>query len=571
MERQMPMEADLNQKKCSKVGVSDPQSPLLELRSLRKKFGDIEVLKDISLSVRPSEVVAIVGTSGSGKSTLLRCINLLEEPTGGEIFLAGQYVYPSGTNARGFRRADLRKNIGMVFQSFNLWPHMTVIENVIEGPIYVMGIPRKEATCAVYIPFLKLADQGVFNDTLMKIIRANSRLPDETEGDVFALAASNDIGVRRLSEMMEEFGLTSLDELSDHIIRFSREAVIAEIAKLPKGVYRTKKRIDAYENEVDLVATLTISSDGIRVDYDGTSPCSRFGINVPLSYATAYTCFGLACLVAPWVPNNSGSLQPYTVTAPPGSILNPQYPAAVAARANIGLILPDVVFGCLAQAVPDRVPAEGASSLWSLNAHGPRPRGNDGPATYTTSSVLNGGAGARPTKDGLSVTAFPSGVRCSPVEITEAEVPVTIWRKEYRPDSGGAGRYRGGLGLIVEVETNDGSPFELRGTFEHRTYPPCGRSGGRSGAPGYLGLASGIELKGKGREYISGKERVILMTPGGGGFGAPADRERGAVLSDVRDGLVTPGATHRDYGVDISPDDIHKTKDRIFCKLGLAQ
>jgi len=350
---------------------------------------------------------------------------------------------------------------------------------------------------------------------------------------------------------MEEFELNTLNELSDHIIRNSRNAVIAEIAKLPKGVYRNTKRIDAYEKQVDLVATLTISKDGIHVDYEGTSLCSRYGVNVPLSYAAAYTCFGLACVVAPWVPNNTGSLEPYRVTAPPGSILNPQYPAAVAARANIGLILPDVVFGCLVQAVPERVPAESTSSLWSLNAHGPRSGDDGGPATYTTSCVLNGGAGARPTKDGLSATAFPSGVRSSPVEIVEAEVPVTIWRKEYRPDSGGAGQYRGGHGLIIEVETNDGAPFELRGTFEHRANPPRGRCGGLSGAPGYVGLASGIALKGKGRDDIAAGERVIMMTPGGGGFGPPGERERSAVVADVRDGLVTLEAAQRDYGVEI--------------------
>ena len=256
----------------------------------------------------------------------------------------------------------------------------------------------------LYIPFLKLADGGVLNETLMAMIRANTRLPVDTEGDVYSLAACNDVGCKRLAEMMTEFGLENLDTLADHILTRSREAVLAEVAKLPQGSWSSEMVVDGYDEPVRLACTVTVSESGIHVDFDGTSPQSKRGINVPLSYTTAYTVFGLGCVVASGVPNNAGSLGPLTVSAPPGSILNAVKPAPVASRHVTGQMLPGVVFGALRQAVPDRVPAEGTSCLWNLNVRGVAAAegGNYG---FTMAVTSNGGTGARPGKDGLSATA----------------------------------------------------------------------------------------------------------------------------------------------------------------------
>jgi len=213
----------------------------------------------------------------------------------------------------------------------------------------------------LYIPMLKLIDQGVVNETLMAMIRSNTRLPIDTEGDTYSLAGCNDVGCLRLVEMMREFAIDSLDQLGDHICDRSREAVLSEIARLPRGVWRNSMVVDGYDGPVTLAATLTISDEGIHVDYGGTSGASKFGINVPLSYTTAYTVFGLGCVVASQIPNNAGSLLPLTVAAPAGSILNAPKPAPVASRHIIGQMLPDVVFGCLRQIIPERVPAEGTS------------------------------------------------------------------------------------------------------------------------------------------------------------------------------------------------------------------
>ena len=397
------------------------------------------------------------------------------------------------------------------------------------------------------IPMLKLVDRGQMNQTLMAMIRANTRTPVDTEGDVFSLAACNDVGAKRLSEMMAEFKLTDLTALADHIIAASNRAVMAEIAALPKGEWTNTMRVDGFEKPVDLVARLTVSDAGIHVDYAGTTAPSKFGVNVPMAYTTAYTVFGLGCVVAANIPNNAGSLAPLTVSAPPTCILNAPRPSPVASRHVIGQMLPDVVFGCLRQAIPDRVPAEGTSCLWNLNVRGPVAEAKDDQYGFTMAITTNGGTGARPTKDGLSATAYPSGVKGTPVEIVESMLPLIFWRKELRPDSGGAGATRGGLGQAIELESTSGLPFELLAAFDRIDHPPRGRDGGSDGAAGSVSLGSGHALRGKGIQTIPPGERLVVMTPGGGGIGDPAKRDPKRLAVDVLDGMVTAEGAANDY------------------------
>ena len=325
----------------------------------------------------------------------------------------------------------------------------------------------------LYIPFLKILEEGKVNETLMAMIRANTRLPIDTVGDVYSLMACNDVGCQRLVEMMGEFRLDDLDDLAEHICARSRAAVLAEIAQLPKGSWSNAMTTDGFDAPITLRATTTISDEGIHVDYTGTDPQVRKGINVPFSYTTAYTVFGLGCIVASRIPNNAGSLAPLTVSAPEGTILNALKPAAVCIRHVIGQMLPDVVFGCLAQAIPERVPAEGTSCLWNLNVRGSVKGGQGGNYGFTMAVTSNGGTGARPHADGLSATAYPSGVKGTPVEIAEAITPLIFWRKELRPGSGGEGATRGGLGQIIEIESGIDEPFELLAAFDRIDHPPA--------------------------------------------------------------------------------------------------
>jgi N-methylhydantoinase B len=412
----------------------------------------------------------------------------------------------------------------------------------------------------LYVPLMRFAADGKVNATLIEIVEGNVREPVQVVGDLYSLAACNDVGSRRLVAMMDEFEIESLDRLGGHILEKSRAASLELIGKLKPGVYHNTMRVDGYDKPIDLVAKLTIAADGITVDFTGTSGVSGFGINVPACYTEAYTAFGVKCIVAPKVPNNAGSLSVIRVSAPPGSILNALRPAPVATRHVTGQMLPDVVFGCLHQALGGGVPAEGTSCLWNLHAVGGPGAVDVDPAELASASRFSvisfhsGGTGARPGKDGLSATAFPSGVRNVPVEVTEAISPLLVRRKEYRPDSGGPGANRGGLGQVMEVECLDDAPFSVDANYDRIEFPPRGREGGRNGMAGALRLASGGVLRGKGHQTVPRGDRVVIEMPGGGGLGDPRTRPVERVLADVRAGLVTREAAARDYGVVIAAD-----------------
>ena len=407
------------------------------------------------------------------------------------------------------------------------------------------------------IPIMPLAREGQMNEDLLGLVRANVREPLQVEGDIYACAACNDEGSRRLIGMMDEFEIANLDKLGEMIIESSREATLARIRALPKGTYRNSLSMDGYDKPLLLNAALTISDDGIHVDFDGTSPASSYGINVVYNYCLAYTAFGVKCLVAPEVPNNAGSLVPITVSAPEGCVLNAKRPWPVAARHTVGHMLPDVVFGCLHQVMKGGVPAEGASSLWNPQIFGGGSlvdevaEGTDGGSLTQFSTVIFhcGGAGARPEKDGLSATAFPSGVRTIPVEATESLAPVVFYRREFREGSGGAGKQRGGLGQIIELGGAGAASIALLCNFERVRNPARGRNGGKPGAPGEVALRSGRPIRPKGRQTVPPRDAVRLHLPGGGGFGDPRARDPQRVLDDVLDGLITMEDARRDYGV----------------------
>ena len=384
------------------------------------------------------------------------------------------------------------------------------------------GQVYEEGLC---IPMMRLFRGGVADESLFTIIRANVREPVQVTGDLYALAASNGVGAGRLLALMDEYGLNGLETIGDHIIERSRAAMLDHIAALPAGRYTYAMTVDGYDRSVDLRVCLRISATGIEVDFDGSSTMSPHGINVPITYAQAYASFGIRCVVGSAIPNNTGSLSPITVSAPEGCILNAPRPAAVTVRHVIGQMLPDVVLGALEEAVAGVAPAEGSSSLWNpmlSGGHGMVGDHDYGDATAFSVTIFHsGGTGARPGKGGLSATAFPSGVRNTPVEITESIAPILYRRKEYRLGSGGDGRYRGGDGQIIEIEHAEGAPFAVFALFDRIEHPARGRHGGGDGAPGRVGLASGAPLKGKGKQIVPAGDRLILELPGGGGLGKP--------------------------------------------------
>ncbi len=404
----------------------------------------------------------------------------------------------------------------------------------------------------LYIPIVKCFDRGAPNETFFDFIRAGSRTPVELEGDIYSLCACNDAGARRLTEMMAEYRMEGLDDLAAFIFDSSLKATVAEIAKLPPGTHHAEIRSDGYEAPVTLKAAMTIGADAITVDFAGTSGLSTRGINVPAAYCRAYSCFGIKCVVAPEIPNNWASLAPFRMEIPEGCILNAPRPYPVSVRHVVGQLLPDLMMGCLAGAVPERVNAEGASALWNPPLRGGSQVSGQAAETedFEVITFNSGGTGARPGKDGLDGIAFPSGVRTMPVEATENVAPVIFWRKELRPDSGGAGRTRGGFGQVMEIGAKNDAEFAVNAIFDRVANPPKGRSGGGAGAAGWVGLddPNGTVLRTKGFQVIPKGRHLLLKLPGGGGMGDPARRDPALVAQDVADGLLTREAAKRDYG-----------------------
>jgi len=397
----------------------------------------------------------------------------------------------------------------------------------------------------IYVPIVKCFEAGRANETFFDFIRAGSRLPVELEGDVYSLCACNDAGARRLVAMLDEFALDGIDGLAEFIFASSRRATLAEIAKLPPGRFAAEIWSDGYERPVRLAATMQIREGGIEVDFEGTSGLSGRGINVPAAYTRAYACFGIKCVVAPEIPNNTASLEPFRMRIPEGCILNAPRPSPVAVRHVIGQLLPDLMMGCLHQAVPDRVTAEGSSCLWNPPLRGGAiVSGQNSPlADFEVITFNSGGTGARPGRDGLDATAFPSGVRTMPVEATENVAPVVFWQKELRPDSAGLGRTRGGFGQVMEIGAKGDAEFACNAVFDRVQHPPRGRDGGGDGAPGGVRLRSGATLRTKGYQTIPAGDRLILELPGGGGMGPPEARDPALHARDLRDGLLSSGNT----------------------------
>ena len=398
------------------------------------------------------------------------------------------------------------------------------------------------------IPISKFAERGTVNAFLIKLVRANVRTPDQTVGDMYSLAACNEAGDRRLQAMLDEFGIDTLDGLSDFIMAASERATREAIARVPAGTYRNTMTVDGFEDPVDIVVTLRVDGDRLVADFDGTSGMSAFGVNVPEVYTRAYACYGLKCAIAPQVPNNTGSLLPFEITAPEGSILAARRPAPVSIRHVLGHLVPDVVLGALHQALPGVVPAEGSSALWNIQISA-RPSDPDSGLPGAEVLMFNsGGTGARPVADGLSATAFPSGVSTMSVEATEHVGPIIIWRKDLREGSGGAGTMRGGLGQVIEIEACEGYAFWFNAMFDRVVHPARGREGGGTGARGRVELTDGTVLNPKGRQKVAGGKRLRLSLPGGGGYGPPHDRDRASVAADLEAGLITGKQARDDYG-----------------------
>ncbi len=389
----------------------------------------------------------------------------------------------------------------------------------------------------LFLPIVKLYEAGRPDETLVALIRANVRLPDMVLGDFHAQIAGGAVGGERLLEFMEEFGLARLEPLADEIVGRTERAMRDAIRALRPGAWEYAITSDGFDEPVTIRVRCEARGDELLVDYTGSSPASPRGINVVMNYTEAYTTYGVKVIVSPDVPNNEGAFRPLRITAPEGSILNATHPAPVAARHVIGHFLPHVIAGALGQALPGRVMAEGSANIWGVQLAG---RGlDDRPFTFVFFS--SGGTGARAGRDGLSATAFPSGVLGTPVEVIETLAPLVVERKELRPDSGGRGRYRGGLGQIIAFRPRTREPVVCSVLCDRTRYPAAGFQGGGPGAPGEV-LFDGVKPDNpKAARTVPPGTLVEVRLPGGGGYGPPAERDPALVARDLLEGYVTAG------------------------------
>lgn len=409
------------------------------------------------------------------------------------------------------------------------------------------------------IPIMKLFEHGEPNQILMQIVRANVRQPDEVIGDFYAQAACNETGGRALLEMMDEFGLDSIDSVADEIIRRSEAAVRAEITKLPNGEWTNETWSDGFEEPIVVRCAVKIAGDEIFIDFTGSSPQSTRGINVVLNYTHAYASFAIKAAICPDVPHNEGSFRPVHVSAPPGSILNALDPAPVASRQVIGHFIPSAIFAALSAALPGRLMAPGADPIWLSVWRGQNP-------SFTLTLFQVGGTGARPTKDGLNAVGFPSGVAGVPAEVIESLSPVVMKRRQLRPDSGGAGTWRGGLGQLTEFTRRGAGRWSVSSIADRTVYAAPGLLGGQSGATGEVTLGDGTRLNAKALKDLKEGETVHVNLPGGGGYGDPLKRDVEKVRWDVVEAYISPAEAERRYGVAVrytgNADDLVKLPEK---------
>ncbi|MCY4088246.1 MAG: hydantoinase B/oxoprolinase family protein, partial [Actinomycetia bacterium] len=388
------------------------------------------------------------------------------------------------------------------------------------------------------LPPCKLVDAGTLNEDIASIVLGNVRLPEQVLGDLHAQLATMEVTERRLLELLDDLGLDDPAPLFAAVQGRTEAAMRAAIAELPDGTYGHEIEIDGVREPLLLRVGLTVAGEAIEIDWEGTSPQADRGINETYNHAYAMSVYPIKCLLSPDVPNNEGAYRPITMRAPEGCLVNASYPAPVASRQLIGHYISAVVMGALAHLVPERVLADSGSPTFRIVFTG---IGGDG-KKYGAAFTLSGGMGARAEEDGLSAAPFPSNSGATSIEMVEAATPLVVRRRELRADSGGPGRFRGGLGVDLDFELHADRACTVSVMTDRVHHAPAGRFGGEPGAPNVVQRASGELVNPKARTELRPGERMRFQTAGGGGYGAAPARDPALVQRDLEFGYVTPAA-----------------------------
>ena len=405
----------------------------------------------------------------------------------------------------------------------------------------------------LFIPLVKLYDAGTLNQGALDMILANVRTPEQVNGDIRSQIAANHVCAGQIVRMIEEYGLENLDDLADEIIGRSEKSIRASIAKAPPGVYRAEGVVEQVEGQPDvrICCAVTIEGSDITVDLTGTSPQVDWGGNVVYNFTYAYVHMAVKSIFDPEIPNNHGIAAPIRLIAPEGSVVNCRFPAAVAARMQIGHFITEVIYRALAQALPDRVLAAGGGTPATMQMfYG---RHGDGRPFHTV-LIRGGGLGASAGRDGEGCFIFPANGANTPVEILESDSPIIVERRELLADSGGPGKQRGALGRSEVFRVPDDAyapqpPVSLAIQSGRFRLPPEGLFGGKPGARAQF-LVNGTPGNPYGLTRLKPGDTVVMDAAGGGGYGTPRARDREALARDVREGKVSARSAERDYGTD---------------------
>ena len=400
------------------------------------------------------------------------------------------------------------------------------------------------------IPPVKIVEEGRENLAALEIIAANSRVPRNVLGDLRSQRASLLIGEQRLRELYERFGGEVVDGCIDAMLDRTEARVRERIAAMRDGSYEFEDFMDDYgpgTPPLRIHVTVTVGGDRMQIDFDGTDPQTPSGLNSYFNYTRSYAMAAVKCLTDPEGPMNAGAFRPVEITAPEGCFLNPRRPAGGGPRAAICSRVFEVILGALAPALPEAVTA--ANSHFcnaTFGAWDPvRQR------RFVGYELIHGGIGARAGKDGAEAMSSPYNAANIPVEAVEASTPVIVERFEFIPDSGGAGRHRGGLGIRRDVRIL-GESIKFTNLSERNRFAPFGLFGGHPGQTGRTVInpdsPGAYEIGGKASVDLQLGDVVSFQLAGAGGYGDPRERDREAIRRDLRLGFVSSEAAQEVYG-----------------------
>ena len=385
------------------------------------------------------------------------------------------------------------------------------------------------------IPICKIVEAGTESPVVLSFLEENLRQPTETLGDIRAQFAAYRDCARMLNRLFDEEEIDGLAVVADEIIKRSQLSMEAAIEALPDGTYTDGFDIDGVDQPLRVECIVTISGNTISIDFTGTSDQVLWPINSVLNYTQAYACYAVKCLLDPNAPNNAGTLAPITVSAPEGCLLNATPPAPVWGRHLSGHYVPPAIFGALAEVLPDKICAESGSPLWNVYFSGKKPNGD---GNFVKMFFMNGGHGARSHGDGPGCLSFPSNVSNQPIEAFEHQAPLLVTEKALVPDTGGAGKYRGGNAQRIGFISRSDQPVTMTIRHERVGFPPRGLLGGEVGSVG-IDMVNGRKIPAKSRTELKPGDEVSFQTPGGGGLFPPSEREPDMIQNDARSGLTT--------------------------------